>query len=918
MRGSVIGDMLAGSPATARRGSDRAAARRHRFGVHAGPVRRRRHRRRATTGSSPPACSRSAARASSCSSAGRQVGGAAITEQPWGPDYKVTVAVVRRQPDAADDPARARARAPRLPRVPAARVLRAAPRRSRRCSSHRESIGAVLATRRRRVSRVGKRGSRGLADVLGPLLTTIPPRARLAAARRPRRPGAARVAAAPARRARRRATSPACSRRSIADLLDDWFESPQMQGVLSVSGVIGTWAGPRSAGTAYVMAHHKIGDVGRRRARARGASRAAAWAASRAALRARGGVVRRDGPHRRERRADRRARRTRARRRARVGRGAARRRRDRRDAPEDHVPRPDRPRRRCPTTSSTTIERWKTRSGTVKVNVAVDRLPEFRAKPGFDPEVHGGTIVLAEIARRHRGRVPGRGRGPRRGAAVRRHLHPVGVRRLARARRATTSCRCSRSGCRTNGRRSPNARRARRRTPIACIARVEAVAPGFTDSILHRQVIGPYEMEHEYGLVGGNIFHGELSPGQLFHMRPAPGLRRLPHADRGPVPGEQRDPRRRRRHRHPRNERRRSRSCTIAGARGGGVRRRASSRSTLRRVRRAILLATAWHRARGRGSGAAHDRRHRADRFARPREGDDATRRARSGSSSTRRSRRSPSTTLDVRPGRRRRVDRRTPTATASSTRCVAATWSDGQPVTAADVVASLHARARRGLAVRRDARRTRRASRSRRPHTVAITSDAGDIGALPTLPLHVVPGERRSCRRAVERRLGVVTDADRRRSAHGGHRPARAGPRSTRSCSAPTATPAQLEHALARGDVDIAAGFATDDLATVQAIDGGDGDPRNDGDQWFLQAQVDEPDRSGRRSLVRIDRDALVADAVGRRRPAAQSMPIVARDADWQLRAAEAAGPRASSRTTPEAAAIARRSGCAKRSSGR
>jgi phytoene dehydrogenase-like protein len=55
------------------------------------------------------------------------------------------------------------------------------------------------------------------------------------------------------------------------------------------------------------------------------------------------------------------------------------------------------------------------------------------------------------------------------------------------------------------------------------IERVDAVAPGFTDSILHRQVIGPYEMEHEYGLIGGNIFHGELSPDQMFHMRPAPG-----------------------------------------------------------------------------------------------------------------------------------------------------------------------------------------------------------------------------------------------------------------------------------------------------------------------------------------------------------------------------------------------------------
>jgi len=55
------------------------------------------------------------------------------------------------------------------------------------------------------------------------------------------------------------------------------------------------------------------------------------------------------------------------------------------------------------------------------------------------------------------------------------------------------------------------------------IAAVDAVAPGFTDSILHRQVIGPHAMEHTYGLVGGNIFHGELTPSQLFHLRPAPG-----------------------------------------------------------------------------------------------------------------------------------------------------------------------------------------------------------------------------------------------------------------------------------------------------------------------------------------------------------------------------------------------------------
>jgi phytoene dehydrogenase-like protein len=65
------------------------------------------------------------------------------------------------------------------------------------------------------------------------------------------------------------------------------------------------------------------------------------------------------------------------------------------------------------------------------------------------------------------------------------------------------------------------------------LARVEVVAPGFTGSILHRQVIGPDTMQREYGLVGGNIFHGELSLGQMFHARPAAGYADL----RTPVRG---------------------------------------------------------------------------------------------------------------------------------------------------------------------------------------------------------------------------------------------------------------------------------------------------------------------------------------------------------------------------------------------
>src|SRR6185369_5361137 len=49
---------------------------------------------------------------------------------------------------------------------------------------------------------------------------------------------------------------------SISDVLDEWFESDEIKGVMAINGIIGTWAGPEAPGTAYVMMHHTIGDVG--------------------------------------------------------------------------------------------------------------------------------------------------------------------------------------------------------------------------------------------------------------------------------------------------------------------------------------------------------------------------------------------------------------------------------------------------------------------------------------------------------------------------------------------------------------------------------------------------------------------------------------------------------------------------------
>jgi phytoene dehydrogenase-like protein len=49
-------------------------------------------------------------------------------------------------------------------------------------------------------------------------------------------------------------------------------------------------------------------------------------------------------------------------------------------------------------------------------------------------------------------------------------------------------------------------------------------APNFKDSVIERQVLTPYDLEQRFGLIGGNIFQGEMSLDQLFSFRPSPEL----------------------------------------------------------------------------------------------------------------------------------------------------------------------------------------------------------------------------------------------------------------------------------------------------------------------------------------------------------------------------------------------------------
>ena len=308
---------------------------------------------------------------------------------------------------------------------------------------------------------------------------------------------------------------------SVTDLLNDWFESDAVKGMLAVNGVIGTWAGPDEPGTAYVMLHHSIGDVGDGHLGSWGFQQGGMGGVSssiRSAAEAFGCEIRTG---------------------ARVKKIVVRNGRavgvvlddgqelrapvvvscihpqiafldlvDRHELPPDFV---------------WDIERWKTRSGVVKINVAISELPDFKAQPGKElQDHHTGSVELcfstdyaeeafqdahmrrkASVAPFVDGTIP---------TTMDKKLAPEGTHVFSMFTQWVPD----------DWVKEPH------RDELDAYAKrifdlYDELAPNFKDSIIDYQVIGPYDMEQELGLIGGNIFHGELSADQLFHMRPAPG-----------------------------------------------------------------------------------------------------------------------------------------------------------------------------------------------------------------------------------------------------------------------------------------------------------------------------------------------------------------------------------------------------------
>jgi phytoene dehydrogenase-like protein len=449
------------------------------------------------------------------------VGGAAVSEHPFGPGYTVTSlsyvvsllspALVRDlglashgyhvYPQGPYFAPRADGRALRLPHDPAERRAEIAAFSAADAAAY-DSYEAYLA---------------GMAAIFGPLLGEIPPRL---GSRRPQDLWRQGLLLRHLRKLDTRAAVDATrlATGSIADLLDRYFTSDAVRGLLSVSGIIGTWAGPRSSGTGYVMLHHHIGGVD---------GQAGAWGFPRGGM---GGVTTALAAAARSFGAEIRTGADVAQIRTSAGRVTGVTLASGEEVDAGTVVTTAHPQISflrlldpavLPPDFVGEIKAWQTRSGTVKINLALDRLPVFPSHPAFEPQVHGGTIVLAEslddLETAFQEAASGRPSAlPFADICIPSvfddSLAPDGHHVMSMFTQWVP-----------HGYADGPDETALAAYVDRVIARMEAVAPGFTDSVLHRQVIGPHQMQQEYGLVGGNIFHGELSLGQMFHARPAAG-----------------------------------------------------------------------------------------------------------------------------------------------------------------------------------------------------------------------------------------------------------------------------------------------------------------------------------------------------------------------------------------------------------
>ena len=306
---------------------------------------------------------------------------------------------------------------------------------------------------------------------------------------------------------------------SAADFLDEWFESDVLKAPMAVSGIIGTFLGVRSPGTAYVLLHHYMGEIDGA-FRAWGFSKGGTGSVSNAiaaAARSYGVEIVAEAPVERVRMQGGRAT------------GVVLEGGDELSA-RVVVSAVD-PHRtffglvgedRLDPAFVAQARRYKLRGSSGKVNLAVDRLPEFACRPGAGPHLEGDIAIAPSLEYLERAYDQAKAgefsRRPYLNVVIPSLVDPT----VAPPGKHVISCFVQYAPYQLAG--GPQGWPEQREAfGDAVVDTLAEHVPGLKESILHRQVLTPWDLEQQFGLTEGNIFHGELSLEQLLFMRPVAG-----------------------------------------------------------------------------------------------------------------------------------------------------------------------------------------------------------------------------------------------------------------------------------------------------------------------------------------------------------------------------------------------------------
>jgi phytoene dehydrogenase-like protein len=307
---------------------------------------------------------------------------------------------------------------------------------------------------------------------------------------------------------------------SAADFLDQWFETDVLKATMSASGIIGTFLGVRSPGTAYVLLHHYMGEIDgafRSWGFARGGTGAISNAIA-AAAREAGVEIRTQAPV------------ARIRTKGGEANGVVLENGDEVDA--DLVLSSVDPRltflrfldsRDLPGEFVEDLRHYKLRGSSGKVNLALDALPDFTCLPGPGPHLRGAISISPSVEYMERayddakyGRFSSR---PYIDMVIPTLTDPS----VAPPGKHILSCFVQYAPYHLASGTWDEQREAFGNAVLDTLAEF---APNIRDIVLHRQVLTPLDLEREFGLSEGNIFHGELTLEQLFFLRPVPGWAR--------------------------------------------------------------------------------------------------------------------------------------------------------------------------------------------------------------------------------------------------------------------------------------------------------------------------------------------------------------------------------------------------------